>query len=379
MINALSSVLCRDMASKDFPLRPLLDHQNAAIAWLKAAHDSTADGGVGYGYYLRGQPFSAYGFGWRPSYVETSGYIIETFYDIAEAYNDADSAIRAEQIGRWLLTMQNIDGAFSNMSLSDADGIVFDTGQVLFGLLRCYLETNDPVFQSAAGKSAYWLERNLGEDGAWRANTHLGNVHTYNTRTAWAMLEYCKIFLDVKISDAARRNLHWALTQQTETGLFDNCSFKKDCAPDTHTIAYAIRGLFEGGVLLDDERMHAAAHKAALKMSEYVAPNGFIPGRVSTSGKPDNSYSCLTGNCQLAITWFKMSQHFDDPALFKVAEATIDFVLKTQNIETKNGNVCGGVKGSHPVWGRYSPLAYPNWATKFLIDAILVKQSIVRS
>ncbi len=379
MMNALSSVLCRDMARKGFPLRLLQDHQKAAIAWLKTAHDSTSDGGVGYGYYLRGQPFSVYGLGWRPSYVETSGYIIETFYDIAQAYNDADSAIRAEKVGRWLLTMQNIDGSFSNNSFSNAGGIVFDTGQVLFGLVRCFVETHDRAFQSAARKAAYWLAGNLEEDGAWRANTHLGNVHTYNTRTAWAMLEYCKILPDAKICGAARRNLHWALTQQTETGLFDNCSFKKGRAPDTHTIAYAIRGLYEGGLLLDDERIYAAAHKAAMKMTEHVSPSGFIPGRVSTSGKPNNSYSCLTGNCQMAIIWFKMSRYFNDPALYKIAGDTLNFVLKTQNIKTKNGNIRGGVKGSHPIWGRYAPLSYPNWATKFLIDAILIKQSIVRS
>ena len=379
MINALCSVLRRDMNSKEFPLRPMQDHQQAAIAWIKAAHDSTPDGGVGYGYYLRGYPFSAHGLGWRPSYVETSGYIIETFYDIAQAYNDTDSAIRAEKVGRWLLTMQNIDGSFSNNSLSNAGGIVFDTGQVLFGLVRCFVETHDQAFQTAASKAAYWLAENLGEDGAWHTNTHLGNIHTYNTRTAWAMLEYCKIFSDVKVFGAARRNLHWALTLQTETGLFDKCSFKKNCAPDTHTIAYAIRGLFEGGLLLGDDSILASARKAALKMTEYVAPSGIIPGRVSPAGMPNNTYSCLTGNCQMAIIWFKMSRHFNDPALFKVAEVSLNFVLRTQNIETKNKNVRGAVKGSHPIWGRYTPLAYPNWATKFLIDAILVKQSTVRT
>ena len=28
--------------------------------------------------------------------------------------------------------------------------------------------------------------------------------------------------------------------------------------------------------------------------------------------------------------------------------------------------------GSFPVWGRYAPLQYPNWATKFLADALML-------
>ncbi|MGF1595582.1 MAG: hypothetical protein ACFCVK_01410 [Acidimicrobiales bacterium] len=32
----------------------------------------------------------------------------------------------------------------------------------------------------------------------------------------------------------------------------------------------------------------------------------------------------------------------------------------------------GAIKGSHPIWGRYAPLGYPNWATKFFLDALLL-------
>jgi hypothetical protein len=32
----------------------------------------------------------------------------------------------------------------------------------------------------------------------------------------------------------------------------------------------------------------------------------------------------------------------------------------------------GGIKGSHPVNGGYHPWQYPNWATKFYADALMM-------
>ncbi|WP_017931114.1 prenyltransferase/squalene oxidase repeat-containing protein [Robiginitomaculum antarcticum] len=373
------TVFTHGLLRKTSPMAGLQMHQSAAINWLKRAHDATPDDGVGYGYYLRGYPFRAYGFGWRPSYVETSGYIVETFYDIATAYDDADASIRAERIGRWLLTMQNQDGSFPNNRLNDLRGIVFDTGQVLFGLLRCYRETGDIKFQLASQKAADWLTSQLDKDGVWRKHTHLSNIHTYNTRVAWALLEYHKTFPHEGFDMGARQNLYWAISQQTDIGLFRNCSFKKGHAPHTHTIAYAIRGLFEGGLLLGDERILSASLKAALYMAEYVDETGFIPGRVSEAGIPYNAYSCLTGNCQLAIIWFKMSQYFNYTTLNDKAGAALDYVIRRHNVNSRNKNIRGAVKGSQPIWGGYTPLAYPNWAAKFLIDAILIKESMPES
>ena len=50
-------------------------HLLAAEAWLCRAHDMGGNGGVSWGYSLRG--------GWRPSYPETSGYIATTFLRLA--------------------------------------------------------------------------------------------------------------------------------------------------------------------------------------------------------------------------------------------------------------------------------------------------------
>lgn len=345
-------------------------HRRAAINWLKRAQDKTDNDGVGYGYYLRGNPLRRHGLGWRPSYVETSGYIIETFYEEGVREGDSDAASRAERIGRWLLSRQNTDGSFSNLEVGGERGLVFDTGQVLFGLVKCYEETNDPLFKTAAKRAARWLAGCLDENGAWRKNTHKSIIHIYNVRAAWAMLEYCKLCPDEIVKTAARQNLHWAAGQQNALGLFAHCSFDEGTAPFTHTIAYTVRGLFEGGLLLKDEYLISAARKAAESVSEYVEDNGFLPGRIGEGGTPDMRFCCLTGNAQMAIIWLKMGRLYNAPQLFNAGTRALDYVLETQNITTRYKNIKGAVKGSMPIWGRYTPLAYPNWAAKFLIDAI---------
>ena len=83
------------------------EHLDAAVQWLTRAHEISLDGGVAYGYCLRGG-------GWKSSYVETSGYIVETFYDLAEYRSEPAFAQRAKTIAEWLMTVQNDDGSFSN-------------------------------------------------------------------------------------------------------------------------------------------------------------------------------------------------------------------------------------------------------------------------
>jgi hypothetical protein len=41
-------------------------------------------------------------------------------------------------------------------------------------------------------------------------------------------------------------------------------------------------------------------------------------------------------------------------------------------LRTSNLNVRGAIAGSYPIYGRYERLKYPNWATKFFVDALLM-------
>jgi hypothetical protein len=72
---------------------------------------------------------------------ETSGYIATTFFRLARD-RDPSFLERAQRILRWLVSIQNADGSFCNPRYG-RDGIVFDTGQVLFGLVRGYEVSGD--------------------------------------------------------------------------------------------------------------------------------------------------------------------------------------------------------------------------------------------
>jgi hypothetical protein len=209
----------------------------------------------------------------------------------------------------------------------------------------------------------------------------MGVPHVYNSRTAWALLQLDAIAPHEGQQRIARANLDWALSQQ-RGGYFDNCAFSPGKAPYTHTIAYAIRGLLESGRLLREPRYLEAAEVAARALLDHVRDDGFIPGQIDTAGKAQARYCCLTGNCQLAIIWAKL---FDgggggdpgtgggDVRFQRAATLALDYVMGCQDVDTRDANVRGAIKGSHPIWGRYAPFSYPNWATKFFVDALMLR------
>jgi len=147
-------------------------HLLAAEAWLRRAQDANTDGGVSYGYSLLG--------GWRPSYPETSGYIATTFFRLARE-RDPSYAERARRILRWLLSVQNADGSFSNPRYGKR-GIVFDAGQVLFGLVKGFELTGSRELLVGARRAAAWLTQVVDADLRWTKNGHLNSPHVYNTR-----------------------------------------------------------------------------------------------------------------------------------------------------------------------------------------------------
>ena len=339
-------------------------HLLAAEEWLKRAHDQGADDGVSYGYSIRG--------GWRPSYRETSGYIATTFFSLARHRNDPDYRERALRICRWLLGVQNRDGSFSNPRYGDA-GIVFDTGQDLFGLVRAFEETGETVLKEGALRAADWLTNIADGQGRWTRNEHLGTPHVYNTRTAWAILRMNQVEYSAERERVARANLDWALSEQQSSGFFDECAFERGLAPFTHTIAYATRGLLECGELLEDNRYHDAAQRCADATLKQVREDGFLPGQITIDGKAAASYCCLTGNCQFSIVWAKLFDRSGNEDYRRGVIRAMDYVMRCQDIHAANPDIRGAIKGSQPIWGKYAPLSFPNWPTKFFVDAMLLR------
>ncbi len=362
---AFGAIIKRDFSGLAHPLLPPSRHIDAAVEWLSRAHDKGTDGGVSYGYSLRG--------GWRPPYRETSGYIAETFFDLAKEPGSKGFRDRAIAICRWLCRVQNADGSISNPAYDASRGIVFDTGQVLHGLVRGFEETGEAAFLQAAEKAGDWLTNVADGERRWTRNTHNHIPHVYNARTAWALLRLHKQRPTADREAVARSNLDWALSQE-RNGYYDQNAFETGVAPFTHTIAYTIRGLLESGVLLDDERYTKSAENCARAVTKQLHDSGFIPGTIDVNGQPQATYCCLTGNCQMALNWARLYQVGGDELFRRSAVSALRYVMSWQDITTSDLNVRGAIKGSQPVWGAYSRLTFPNWPTKFFLDAMLLNR-----
>jgi hypothetical protein len=347
-------------------------HLDAAIGWLKHAHDVTGNGGVAQTYLVRSRR-------WAPSYPETTGYIIPTLYRYAELAGDADARARARRMADWEIDIQHPTGGVLAGALGDSDQpTIFNTGQVIFGWARAFEEEQDERYRQAAVRAADWLIAVMDDDGCWRqfGSPMTGKqINTYNTRSAWSLARVFDITDDRRYLDAAVKNAEWAMTQRNAVGwLAQNC-LQDSSQPFTHTIAYAMRGLLEIGLAAQREDLMAAARVIGDAMIANLPANGFMPGRFNDQWQPTVKWSCLTGDCQLAINWGRLYQATGEEKYRQATSQILGFVKKTQKLISNDRDTLGGIKGSHPINGGYHPWQYPNWATKFYADALIMESA----
>ncbi|MBF0128020.1 MAG: hypothetical protein HQM02_12530, partial [Magnetococcales bacterium] len=136
-------------------------HVREAVDWLIRAQESSPDRGVARGYSLTwSQHFDARG--WQPSYPETTGYIIPTFFDCARYLNDADLGRRALEMAHWEMAVQLPSGAVMGGTVDrrPPTPAVFNTGQVILGWLRAHRESGEKAFLEAARRAGAFLVAN---------------------------------------------------------------------------------------------------------------------------------------------------------------------------------------------------------------------------
>jgi uncharacterized protein YyaL (SSP411 family) len=276
----------------------------------------------------------------------------------------------------WEIDIQHPTGGVLAGALGDSDQpTIFNTGQVIFGWVRAFEEEQDERYRQAAVRAADWLIEVMDDDGCWRqfGSPMTGKqINTYNTRSAWSLARVFDITGDRRYLDAAVKNAEWAMTQRNAIGwLAQNC-LQDSSQPFTHTIAYAMRGLLEIGLAAQREDLMAAARIIGDAMIANLPANGFMPGRFNEKWQPTVKWSCLTGDCQLAINWGRLYQATGEEKYRQATSRILGFVKKTQKLASDDRDILGGIKGSHPINGGYHPWQYPNWATKFYADALIM-------
>ena len=369
-IPLLIRCIFRQLQKNRPPAYPIEEHVRLAADWLCRAQDITEDEGVSLRYSMLK--------GWDVSYPETTGYIIETLVDCAEFTGNEEYRSRAGQMAEWELSIQNDDGSFNGGALGCGQPpVVFDTGQIIFGLLVLYKITKENRFLEGAVRAASWLASVQDKDGKWSKYMFRSIPATYCTRVAWAVCEAGIVAGDNTLIAAARKNIDWALKQQRQNGWIHRAGFteKAHFSPYTHTIAYAIRGILETGIALKEERYIESAAKAANSLLNIMGQGVPFAGTYSPEWRPSARYSCLTGNSQIAIIFFKLYDITSEKRYFEAGRKINRFMCQRQHRDL-SANVDGAIPGSYPIWGTYQKFAFPNWATKFFIDALLMEKKV---
>jgi hypothetical protein len=352
-------------------------HITEAVEWLKRAQDATPDRGVARGYSAGWTSFLNVR-GWQPSYPETTGYIIPTFFDCAEYLGDVELRRRAIEMADWEIGVQLESGAVRGGPIDQPPSpAVFNTGQVMCGWLRAYSETNESRFLSASERAARYLLQTQLPDGSWRKGNSafaLPWATTYNSRVGWALILHGQSTGSECYVEAGRKCLDYTMTQQKPNGWFENNCLSDPSAPLTHTLCYAIEGLLGGYEALGDRSYLDCIILAANPILDRIPADGRLPGRLDRQWNPTVTWSCLTGSAQLAGVLLGL---FAVTGLSKYKEGAnklLVFLKATQNCVSEDPGLRGGVKGSSPFDGEYGRYEILNWATKFYIDALLLDE-----
>jgi hypothetical protein len=341
-----------------------------AVNWLLKAQLSTPDDGMG-SYHLVN--------GWSSSYPETTGYIIPTLLQFASTRNDDNIRAAAIRAANWLVSIQRPPGGWQGGRVNEnKPPIVFNTAQIIRGMLGVYKLTRDQKYLQSAQKAGNWLCSIQDENGSWTRYALMGKSRVYDSYVSYPLLMLHRETRMEKYRNHAVKNLNWIVnSKQHVNGWFQDCdnTVKRNSRPILHTIAYTIDGLLDSGIYLDERKYVDAARIAADVLKEKFDRDGYLHGRYDRNWK-GSEHMILTGCAQMSIVWQKMAHYagireYADTAI-KMNKLLIS--LQKRNIRNESLDTLGAINGSFPLWGRYEPFAFPNWATKYFADALMMQE-----
>jgi len=258
------------------------------------------------------------------SYQEVTGYFIPTLLD-------AEEDILAEQYADFLSYMQRPNGSYCG---TDGKEYIFDTGQVLRGLLRATKKWER--FKSSAEKTADYLASQIEENGRMVApytNDIPEAVHLF---VLPALIEASEVLEKAEYIQRAKRAVSY---YKDIPGLLDGHYI-------THFLGYIIDGLIDLG---EQDFVRQAVDKIFARQSNA----GSIPAF------SDSNWTCTVGLAQFAIIAYKLG-------LKEQGDKAIEYLC---DIQTSTG----GFLGSEGLGANYFPHEEISWANKFFMDAIFLR------
>jgi hypothetical protein len=349
--------------------RDSVDVLQSVIRWVLNAQ--LPDGGIAAYYSLLT--------GYSASYPEVTGYLVPTLYDFADLSADDGAIVAAERATHWLLSLQMPNGAFpGGLHGSEKPPSIFNTGQILQGLLRAQAETNGEEIRRATIAAGDWLIMLQEAGGPWSGpGAYRGTAHTYYSMVAWALAELSEQVGERRYGLAAEKNLDWVVSHFRPGGWINGINLQGH--PNyLHFIAYALQGTLECGVLCKRNDAIDAVAKSAWILLRKFETNKFLAGAYEQGFRSDVRFACLTGNAQMSCVWSRLFEITGDLRYLNAALKMNEMLKGLISLRGESG-VAGGVSGSFPIWGRYQPLRYISWGCKFVADALLSERRIMRS
>jgi hypothetical protein len=349
--------------------RQSADVLDALVRWILDAQRD--DGGIAAYYSLLT--------GYSESYPEVTGYIVPTLYDFARSTGNHAAYAAANRAERWLISLQLPMGAFpGGLHGSGALPSVFNTGQILHGLVRAHVETGRSEILQSAVAAGDWLVHVQQQDGSWSgAGAYQNTAHTYYTMVAWSLAELAAHTNDDHYGVAAEKNLDWALSYFRPSGWVDGINLQGH--PNyLHFIAYVLQGVLECAILRQRSDAIELVATSSWVLLRKFETNKVLSGEYEANFKGTPHYACLTGNAQMACVWLRLFEITDDLRYLNASLKMNEMLKQPISLRGSRG-VSGGVSGSYPVWGRYQPLRYISWGCKFFADALLLEERLKQS
>jgi rhamnogalacturonyl hydrolase YesR len=344
-----------------------------AVNWLLHSQESMTDEGFGSYHIIKK---------WTTSYVETSGYIIPTLLNYATGEQNEGIIKKMVASGNWLVSIQKPSGGWQGEYIADnRPEVVFNTGQVIRGLLVIYQETKDKKYLDSATKACDWLCEIQEQEGYWKKFAFRGVPRVYDSYIDAPLLEIYKVTGNELYKEKALKNINWIIdTKQLGNGWFEDCdnTIKRNDKPILHTIAYTIDGLLDSGLILNDQKIINAATKSADKLFELFSKRKYLSGRFDRNWEGSQSIIC-TGCAQTAIIWLKLFKLTKNAQYLNAAMKMNDILIFIQDRGiNESPDTFGAIPGSYPIWGRYEPFSFPNWATKYFADSLLLEKECLK-
>ena len=268
------------------------------------------------------------------AYPEVSGYYIPSL--LHYGFRDL-----AKQYAKWLLSIQHEEGAWYDYL--DKAPYVFDTGQILKGLIAIYPIM--PEVKDSILKGCDYILSQIRPDGQlpspslefWPEGICTELIHLYCLKP---LIDAARIFGCPRYETEARRVLAYYKENSMDKLL------------DFHTLSHFYAYMMEALVDLGETEI---AREAMDKVAKLQRKDGFIPAYKNVK------WTCSTGLFQFAVVWYKLGEKTK-------ADLTFDYAC---SLQTKNG----GWLGSYGKGAGYLQVREISWAVKYFLDALQLKIS----